>query len=190
MVGLLEFVKVALDGGVDAFDEFDFGEAAGRAVDCLDEGAVDGNEFFAEEAQLKTNQIEFPEDAFESGGMVLAEITDSAVVRAQIAGQPDRLEILGAGVFQTTAGAGALEAAPKVEFEEGAGMIGTAALREVAAGFEPESGQIKTIDEGINGSHRAGRRDIVVNRRRQEHGLATVGSCDVLRHARKFGFPN
>ena len=118
MVGLLEFVKVALDGGVDAFDEFDFGEAAGRAVDCLDEGAVDGNEFFAEEA------------------------------------------------------------------------IGTAALREVAAGFEPESGQIKTIDEGINGSHRAGRRDIVVNRRRQEHGLATVGSCDVLRHARKFGFPN
>ncbi len=39
------------EGVLDEFVEFGLGEAAGGTVDGFDEGAVDGNEFPAEESQ-------------------------------------------------------------------------------------------------------------------------------------------
>jgi hypothetical protein len=51
--------------------------------------------------------------------VVFAEKRDGAVVGAQVARQPDGLQVLGASGFQPAAGAGALEVFPEVEFEQG-----------------------------------------------------------------------
>jgi hypothetical protein len=68
--------------------------------------------------------------------VVLAEIAGSVVVGAQVAAEPDSLEVFGAGVFDSVAGTGALEIAPEVEFQETPGMVGTPAFREVFPVFE------------------------------------------------------
>jgi hypothetical protein len=59
--------------------------------------------------------------------VIFAEVADGAVVGTQVAGEPDGLKVFGAGVFESAAGAGALEMAPEVELEEAVGMIGVAA---------------------------------------------------------------
>jgi hypothetical protein len=114
--------------------------------------------------------------------VIFAEVADGAVVGTQVADEPDGLEVFGAGVFEAAAGAGALEIAPEVEFEEAAGMIGTAALGAIVAGFESQRGKIQAVDKGVDGAHGAGGRNAVVHRRREQHRLVTVASFDRLGH--------
>ena len=122
--------------------------------------------------------------------MIFAEIADGAVVGAEVAGEPDGLEVFGAGVFEAATGAGALEIAPEVELEEAAGMVGAAALGGIVAGFESQREEIKAVDKGVDGAHGTGGRNVVIHRRREQHRLVTVASFDILGHGGNPGFPN
>ena len=86
-----------------------------------------------------------------------------------------RCFVVGAGHWLNL-GAGALEIAPEVELEQAAGMVGTAAIGEIVAGFEPQRGEIKAVDKSVDGAHGAGGRNVVVHRRREQHRLVTVAS--------------
>jgi hypothetical protein len=93
------------------------GHVAGDSlVDAFDESAIDGTEFLAGEAQPETHQVELPEYGLERSWVILPEIRECAVVGAQVASQPDGLQVFGANVLKTAAGTGTLEVSPKIEF--------------------------------------------------------------------------
>ena len=96
-------IEIDLPGGtrprVDAF----VNERALRRVDCLDPGAVDGEQFTAEQVQLPAKQNELPEDRAEGITVVPPEIGNGLEVWLQMPQQPDHFDVAVGFCFQSTA---------------------------------------------------------------------------------------
>ena len=78
-VALVEALKIILELGVSGFDELaqrGSREVAILVVDRLDPGAVDRQQFPAEQVELPAQQHEFSEYRPERGAVVAAEIGD------------------------------------------------------------------------------------------------------------------
>ena len=88
------------------------------------------------------------------------------MVWAQLAGQPDGLEVDFGRVLQPAARVGAPEVAPQVEQDEGGRGVALPPARPGVARGEPERRQVEGVDEGVERANRAVLVDVVLDARR------------------------
>src|SRR5205807_8776343 len=118
-----------------------------------------------------------PENLFERGAIVAAEIGDSLEIRLQAAQQPDDLDVAMTFGLKTAARPNPVEIAVDIELQEIAGR------RLRLDPLETGGFQIKPIDEGIDEADGVVDADVIVNRLGQKQELRTIEPGNV-RHAK------
>ena len=95
-VGGLQLREVARDARLDPLEpplHLGLGEVPIARIHRLELRSVDGDAGHAEQSQLAPQHDEFATHLDDGLAVILAEIRDRLVIRREVSGQPDRLEI-------------------------------------------------------------------------------------------------
>ena len=149
-------------------------EIAVLVVDRLDPGAIDRQQFPAEQIQLAAKQHKLAEDRAECVAVVAPEVSDRLEVRAQMPQQPDHLDVAVRLGFEPPARPHPVQVAVDVELQEIPGQIAGAAGRLRHHANKACSAEIQPIHKGIDEANGVIWADVLVQRFRQEQSLRSV----------------